>query len=162
LRKSFDGLLGKGEVLIYAALALFLALTIVLTLLTSARLLWLALTEWTVAAQTLRVLNQLLIVLMLVEILHTMRVSIRSRILVIEPFLLIGLIAVIRRMLIISLEAAALNREGEWATEMASSIFHAAMLELGLLGALVLVLVLSIFILRRAQPVAQAVRGPAA
>jgi hypothetical protein len=43
---------------------------------------------------------------MLVEILHTVRISIRSHVLVTEPFLVIGLIASIRRMLVISLELA--------------------------------------------------------
>src|SRR2546427_13154836 len=86
--------------------------------------LWIGLSRWTVAAQTLRVLNQLLIVLMLVEILHTVRISIRSHVLVIEPFLIVGLIASIRRVLVITLEAATLTKEGAWATEGSSAIFH--------------------------------------
>jgi hypothetical protein len=43
---------------------------------------------------------------MLVEILHTVRISIRSHILVTEPFLVIGLIASIRRILVITLKRA--------------------------------------------------------
>jgi hypothetical protein len=66
------------------------------------------------ATQTLRVLNELLIVLMLVEILHTVRISIRSHVLVTEPFLVVGLIASIRRVLVISLEMATLSKEGSW------------------------------------------------
>jgi hypothetical protein len=47
--------------------------------------------HWPLAAQTLRVLDELLIVLMLVEILHTVRISIRSHMLVVpEPFLIAG------------------------------------------------------------------------
>jgi hypothetical protein len=50
---------------------------------------------------------------MLVEILHTVRISIRSHILVItEPFLVVGLIASIRSILVITLEAATLTKEG--------------------------------------------------
>jgi hypothetical protein len=49
--------------------------------------------------QTLRVLNELLIVRMLAEILHTVRISSRSDVLVAEPFLVVGLIASIRRIL---------------------------------------------------------------
>ncbi len=93
-------------------------------------------------------LDQLLVVLMLVEILHTVRISIRSHYLVTEPFLIIGLIASIRRILVITLEAATLTKEGKWSMEGAS-IFHASMIELGLLGLLVLVLVFSITLLRR-------------
>jgi hypothetical protein len=54
-------------------------------------------------------------VLILVEILHTVRISIRSHILLAgEPFLVVGLIASIRRILIISLEMASLTREATW------------------------------------------------
>ena len=45
-----------------------------------------------IAAQTLRVWDELLVALMLVEILHTVRISICSHLLVTEPFLVIGLI----------------------------------------------------------------------
>lgn len=47
---------------------------------------------------------------MLVEILHTVRISIHSHYLVTEPFLVVGLIASIGRILVITLEAAALTR----------------------------------------------------
>jgi hypothetical protein len=62
-------------------------------------------------------LNELLIVLMLVEILHTVRISIRSHVLVAEPFWVVGLIASIRRILVITLEAATLTQEGAWTTK---------------------------------------------
>jgi hypothetical protein len=64
---------------------------------------------------------------MLVEILHTVRISIRSHILVTEPFLVVGLIASIRRILVITLEAATLTKEGTWSTQGAS-IFRASRL----------------------------------
>jgi uncharacterized membrane protein (DUF373 family) len=73
--------------------------------------------HWTVAAQTPRVWNELLIVLMLVEILHTVRISIRSHVLVAELFWVVGLIASIRRILVITLKAATLTKEGAWTTE---------------------------------------------
>jgi uncharacterized membrane protein (DUF373 family) len=96
--------------------------------------LWDSLSHWTIATETLRVLDQLLLVLMLVEILHTVRTSIRSHILfTAEPFLVVGLIASIRRILVITLEAATLTKEGKWSTE-AASIFRASMIELGLLS----------------------------
>ena len=41
-----------------------------------------------------------------------------------EPFLVIGLIASIRRMLVISLEMAALTKQGAWSNE-AASLFRA-------------------------------------
>jgi uncharacterized membrane protein (DUF373 family) len=152
LRRRFDYYLGKTEVVVYSVLAALLGVTAFVTIATAGQILWAGLSHWTVAAQTLKVLNQLLIVLMLVEILHTVRISIRSHILVTEPFLVVGLIASIRRILVITLEAATLTKEGSWATEGASGIFHSSMIELGLLGLLVLVLVVSIVLLRRYVP----------
>jgi hypothetical protein len=106
-----------------------------------------------VGIQTLRVLDQLLVVLMLVEVLHTVRISIRSHILVTEPFLVVGLIASIRRILVITLEAASLTQGRGWSAE-GPNIFRASMIELGLLGLLVLILVFSITLLRRHPPAA--------
>jgi hypothetical protein len=97
------------------------------------------------------VLDQLLLVLMLVEILHTVRISIHSHVLVTEPFLVVGLIASIRRMLVITLEAASLTKGGIWSSDGAS-IFRSSMYELGLLGVLILILVFSITLLRRYAP----------
>ena len=110
--------------------------------------------HWSIASQTLLVLHQLLVVLMLVEILHTVRISIHSHYLVTEPFLVVGLIASIRRILVITLEAATLTQGGTWSTE-GVSIFRANMLELGLLGVLILILVFSITLLRRYAPSAE-------
>ena len=152
LRHRFDEYLGKAEVAIYSILAAMLSVTAFATIATAGNMLWDGFRHWTIAAQTLRVLNELLIVLMLVEILHTVRISIRSHVLVTEPFLVVGLIASIRRILVISLEAATLTKEGAWATEGSSGIFHSSMIELGLLGLLVLVLVVSITLLRRCAP----------
>jgi len=155
LRHAFDFYLGKTEIVVYSALAVLLVATAFVTIATAGQILWTGLTHWTVAAQTLRVLNQLLIVLMVVEILHTVRISIRSHVLVTEPFLIVGLIASIRRILVITLEAATLTKEGAWVTEGSRGIFHSSMIELGLLSLLVLVLVVSIALLRRCAPLSK-------
>src|SRR5258707_6813067 len=97
LRHYFGVSLVQAEVFVYSVLAILL--------LNSGKMLWEGLRHWTISAQTLQVLDQLLIVLMLVEILHTVRISIRSHTLITEPFLVVGLIASIRRMLVITLEA---------------------------------------------------------
>src|ERR1700704_3494828 len=116
--------MGKAEVGIYCILAALLMLTALATMVSAGRLLWEALSHAGIAAQTLRVLDELLVALMLVEILHTVRISIRSHVLVTEPLLVIGLIASIRRMLVISLELAALTKQGAWSNE-AASLFRA-------------------------------------
>src|ERR1700757_107791 len=129
LRHHFGDYLVQAEVFVYSVLAILLFLAALATILNSGRMLWEGLRHWTISAQTLQVLNQLLIVLMLVEILHTVRISIRSHVLVTEPFLVVGLIASIRRILVITLEAATLTKEGAWATEGANGIFRSSMIE---------------------------------
>jgi uncharacterized membrane protein (DUF373 family) len=108
-------------VAIYSVLAVLLFITALATIANAGKMLWDGLGHWTIAAETLRVLDQLLIVLMLVEILHTVRISIRSHVLVTEPFLVVGLIASIRRILVITLEAANLTKPGTWSAEDASN-----------------------------------------
>ena len=151
LRVHFGDYLGQAEVVIYSVLAVLLFITALATIANSGKMLWDGIGHWTMATETLRVLDQLLVVLMLVEILHTVRISILSHVLVTEPFLVVGLIASIRRMLVITLEAASLTKGGAWSTEGAS-IFQASMVELGLLGLLILILVFSITLLRRFAP----------
>ena len=54
-------------------------------------------------------------------------------------------------MLVISLEMTTLTREATWSNQ-GESIFRSSMIELGLLGLLVFVLVFSISLLRRYPP----------
>jgi uncharacterized membrane protein (DUF373 family) len=136
---------------IYTALACALALTAVVALAGAAHVLWDGLRTWTSADTILQTIDRMLLVLMLVEILHTVRISIRSHVLVIEPFLIVGLIATIRRILIITLEAANLTRPETW-SKSGEALFRASVIELGLLGLLVLVLVGAIYLLRRSPP----------
>ncbi|HEY6972098.1 MAG TPA: phosphate-starvation-inducible PsiE family protein [Candidatus Angelobacter sp.] len=149
LRNRFDIILATGEVGIYWILAVLLCLTALVAIASAGTQLWSGLRQLGAAAQTLRVLDELLIVLMLVEILHTVRISVRSHVLVTEPFLVVGLIASIRRILVITLEASTLYKEGKWTSDSASMLFRDSMIELGLLGVLVLILVFCIILLRR-------------
>src|ERR1700735_2655796 len=151
LRVHFSDYLSNAEVVVYTILAILLFITALATIANAGKMLWDGIAHWSIATQTLVVLDQLLVVLMLVEILHTVRISIHSHILVTEPFLVVGLIASIRRILVITLEAATLTKGGTWSAEGAS-IFRASMYELGLLGFLILVLVRSIALLRRYAP----------
>jgi uncharacterized membrane protein (DUF373 family) len=151
LRGHFGDYLSRAEVAIYSVLAVLLFVTALATIANAGKMLWDGISHWAIVNQTLLVLDQLLVVLMLVEILHTVRISIRSHYLVTEPFLVVGLIASIRRVLVITLEAATLTKGGGWSTD-GQSIFRASMVELGLLGLLILALVFSITLLRRFAP----------
>jgi len=89
-----------------------------------------------------KLLDGLLLVMMLVEILHTVGIMIKEHKLVIEPFLAVGIIAAIRRILIVTAEQVHPTPEH-------AAAFKMTMLELGLLAGIILALVLCIFLLRR-------------
>ncbi len=88
--------------------------------------------------------TQILLVLLVIELLYTVQVSFREHGLVAEPFLVVALIAVVRRILVLTAEMPKLPQ----ATE---SVFRHAILELGLLSVLVLVLVGSLVLLQRSR-----------
>ena len=89
-----------------------------------------------------QLLDGLLLVLMLVEILHTVGIFLKKRKLVIETFLAVGIIAAIRRVLVITAEQVHPTPEH-------AAAFRMTMLELGLLAAMILCFVSCIFLLRR-------------
>ena len=139
------------EAVLYIGVAILLSATAAVLTFEAASILWRGTIHGTLSKEGLLVLDQLLLVLMLVEILHTVRISIRSKeLILLEPFLIVGLIASIRRVLVITLQAATLA-EGSHVTVEAPASFRNAMLELGLLAFLVLALVFSIYLLRRAS-----------
>ena len=94
-------------------------------------------------AGTLRLLDSVLLVMMLVEILGTNSVSLRQHTLVPDQFLIIGLIAAIRRVLVITAEQTELLHEPE--------TFKLVLWELLLLGVLVIVLAGAIYLLHRTR-----------
>lgn len=96
-------------------------------------------------------IDRILLVLMVIEILHTVRVSFHEGALVCEPFLIVGLIASIRRMLVITLESAQAQEPGKW-TPAAQELFNSTMIELVVLGFLIIAMVFSIYLLRRSNP----------
>jgi hypothetical protein len=88
------------------------------------------------------IIDRLLLGLMVIEILYTIRVSIRQHSLRAQPFLVVGLIAAVRRVLVISVEAGSLVK-----TE--PEVFRNLVLEIGVLGVLVLIFVVSLLLMRR-------------
>ncbi len=136
------------EVFGYLVLGLLLALTAVLGIGSAAMSLWSTAQERGNVSSLVLTIDRLLFVLMVLEILHTVRVSFRSSTLECEPFLIVGLIASIRRMLVITLESSQATPPGQW-TPNSQALLSASMLELGVLGALILVMVISIAMLRR-------------
>ena len=62
--------------------------------------------DWSGTGAIFLIVDRLMFVLMLIEILHTVRGSVRSGTLTSEPFLIIGLIASIRNVLVITLKSS--------------------------------------------------------
>ncbi len=93
------------------------------------------------------VVDHLLLVLVLVEILHTVRQAIEARELKAEPFLIVGLIATVRRILLVTLETSN-AAAGKGAVE---PNFAHSMIELGVLAGLTAVLVVSIYVARKSR-----------
>ena len=107
------------------------------------------------ANQFVELLDQVLMILLIVELLYTVQVSFREHGLVVEPFLVIGLISVIRRILVLTAQFPELAQAQE------ESFRHAAA-ELVLLTLMIIVLVGSlIFMQRQAKRMEAASRGPA-
>jgi uncharacterized membrane protein (DUF373 family) len=90
----------------------------------------------------IEILDRILLVLLVVEILYTVQVSFREHTLVPEPFLILGLIAATRRVLVLTAEFKNLLQKGDDA-------FRNGMIELGLLALLIVALVVSIVLLRK-------------
>jgi uncharacterized membrane protein (DUF373 family) len=86
-------------------------------------------------------LDQLLLVLLIVELLYTVHVSFREHVLTAPPFLLVALIAVVRRILL-------LTAETKTVTESRPEAFRDTVVELALLTVMSLSLVVCLYLLR--------------
>jgi uncharacterized membrane protein (DUF373 family) len=93
-------------------------------------------------AATLSLLDTLLLVLMLAEILYTLIVTLVEHVLVLRPFLIIALIAAVRRILILTAAQASL-------VSGTAEHFQRTIVELILHAGLILVLVISLVLLTR-------------
>jgi len=91
-------------------------------------------------SKAIQILNTVLLVMMTMEIVYTVAISLESHTLNAEPFLIIGVIAGIRRVLVITATSTG--------SEMRPEQFHNMLLELGLLAATVVALAAAIWILR--------------
>jgi uncharacterized membrane protein (DUF373 family) len=96
-----------------------------------------------VVATATELLSVLLLVFVFVELLGAVRVTIRERKLIAEPFLLVGIIASIKEIVVV---AGAERPEDEgW------EAFGEAMIEVGVLALVILVLAVSALLLRRRE-----------
>jgi uncharacterized membrane protein (DUF373 family) len=89
----------------------------------------------------LAVLDRVLLIFIFVELLNSIEVVVRENEILAEPFLLIGLIAVVRRILLVTAEAERATPEE----------FLNLVLELGVLTALVISLAAALYFTRRIE-----------
>ena len=138
------------EDVVYAGMGILLAFSAAALLVSGAIELWRATMEGAPLKAVIGLLDRTLLVLMLVELLYTVRVSFRQHALLPEPFLIVGLIAATRRILVVTAEFSVKG-------EAQPGRFREGMVEIGLLTVMVVVLVGSLLMLRRREQAARPV-----
>jgi uncharacterized membrane protein (DUF373 family) len=141
-------LFAQIEHFVYIALGALLSVGAVIALCEAGVTLWHKMVDSNATGGIFIIVDRLLFVLLLVEILHTIRASIRTGGLAPEPFLIVGLIASIRRVLVITLRTSEATKQGTMDAGD-STIIRESLLELSVLGGLILILVVSLYLLSR-------------
>src|SRR5262245_25309835 len=104
-------------------------------------------------ARTVHLLDRILLILLILELLYSVQVSFRKHALVPEPFLLVGLISAIRRVLVLTAEFGELREQSEIGAQQ-------FVIELAVLTVLIIALAISLVMLRKsALPVADRAAG---
>ena len=149
-RSSIRERLAQGFTLVedavYLSLAVLLAAGAIGLVGHTALVFWRVLAEGTLAVGAVAVLDRVLLVLMVVELLYTVQVSFREHTIAPEPFLLVAMIASVRRIIVLNAEMAETAKRG-------GDAFRAAMIETGLLTFVVLAMVGALVVLRRQAPI---------
>ena len=137
-KRIFSGILDTFERVAYLAIALALSVPIVM-LVVSAVISMFEVSEVGVLETSLTVLDRVLLAFIFVELIDTVRVTVRERgIFIAEPFLLVGLIAVVRRILLVTAELERASGEE----------FRDMLIELGVMTGLVIVLTIALYFTR--------------
>jgi len=139
-KRVFTGILDTFERIAYVAIALALSVPIAM-LVVSAAMRMLEVSEVGVLETALAVLDRLLLAFIFVELIDTIKVTITERgIFIAEPFLLVGLIAVVRRILLLTAGLEQVESTEE---------FQNMLTELGVMTVLIIVLTIALYFTRR-------------
>jgi phosphate starvation-inducible membrane PsiE len=133
---------GHFEDVVYVGLGLLLAYSAGALLVTGGKALWASVVAGAPASGIIELLDRTLLILMIVELLYTVQVSFRAHALMPKPFLVVGLIAATRRILVVTAEFSRVVEKPD------PAMFHNAMIEIALLTGMVLALVISLRLLR--------------
>jgi phosphate starvation-inducible membrane PsiE len=134
-----DRILSLVEDAVYWAVAALLAVASLALIVAQVNTL-LSLRDTAASTVMLELLDGLLLIFIFVELLYAVRTSLRSHEIVVEPFLIVGILACIKEIVVQSVEAAKLLGNGPE--------FARATVQTGVLGGLVLVLAVAAFVLR--------------
>jgi phosphate-starvation-inducible protein E len=130
------------EDVVYVGLGLLLAISALLLLGSGAVAFARAVSDGQLAAAVISLLDRLLLTLMIVELLYTVQVSFREHTLVPEPFLLVGLVAATRRILVLTAELGDVK-------ERSAETFRASMIELGVFALMIVAFVVCLLLMRK-------------
>lgn len=135
--------LKRIESIVLFIIAIVLALLAVLLLFSSVQALYVAVVGGQIRDQAIEILDSVLLVMMTMEIVYTVTLSLESHKLVAEPFLIVGAIAAIRRMLVITAESTKIENQPQ--------LYQNTLIELALLAVTIILIAGSVYILRRSQ-----------
>jgi uncharacterized membrane protein (DUF373 family) len=135
------GLLERFEHYIYMAAGYILVVAAAGLLVAAVVEMFNTLLEGRYADAMVHLLDRVLLALMLAEIIYTVGRIARTQQLEVSPFLIVGIIAAIRRMLIITAESAG-------HVDLSDPTFQAILAELGLLALIIFLLACSMRLLR--------------
>jgi uncharacterized membrane protein (DUF373 family) len=137
LDRSLFGSLVGFEAFLYGSVAILLAAAAIFVLVGTVHELLHAISTSAGAVDTgVTALDRILLLLIIAELAYTLRFVLRTHKIAVEPFLFIGLIAVVRRILIVTAQFERLPSGGRSLTNF--------LLELGLLGFLALALAIAV------------------
>ena len=133
---------GMVEDVVYVGLGLLLAGSALSLLVDGGVTFVQQLGKGTLLVNTVGLLDRILTILLVVELLYTVQVSFREHAVVPEPFLLVGLIAAIRRVLLLTAEFGHVGNQSD-------VTFQHFVIELGTLTVLIVALAFSLVLLKK-------------
>ncbi|HEX2729251.1 MAG TPA: phosphate-starvation-inducible PsiE family protein [Rubrobacteraceae bacterium] len=136
-----SGIVELAERIAYYGAALFLLVTMGLVFVSAVDSV-LAVAEIGLLAAALEILDKVLLIFIFTELLGTINTIVREQEVVAEPFLLIGIIAVVRRILAVTVSIE---------QSLGTPKFDQLLFELGVLTVLVISLAVSLFFTRRLE-----------
>jgi uncharacterized membrane protein (DUF373 family) len=139
--RSTTKILGLSEKVVYYAAAVFLLVTVVMLFVSAGASVFRVL-ELGPLESALEVLDKVLLIFIFAELLRTIITVVEEREVRVEPFLIVGLIAVVRRILAVTVSIE---------QSLGTPEFSALLIELGVLTALVLSLTGALYLSRRME-----------